>query len=127
MVSTKHLPKFYRESDIVFLPTTYREGLPLTLLEAASTGRALVATDVPGCREVVSDQVNGFLVPPKNVLELTNALRKLLLDPELRRKFGEAGSLIVKEEFSSQIVQTRLSNVYESLLNDSVSYNVLVP
>ena len=121
------MPKFYRESDIVVLPTTYREGLPLTLLEAASTGRALVGTDVPGCREVVSDQVNGFLVPPKNVLELTNALRKLLLDPELRRKFGEAGSVIVRDEFSSQIVQTRLSNVYESLLNDSVSYNVLVP
>jgi glycosyltransferase involved in cell wall biosynthesis len=118
------MPKFYRESDIVVLPTTYREGLPLTLLEAASTGRALVATDVPGCREVVSDQVNGFLVPPKNVLELTNALRKLLLDPELRRKFGEAGSVIVRDEFSSQIVQTRLSNVYETLLNDSDGHNL---
>lgn len=72
----------------------------------------------------MKDQVNGFRVPAKNVLELTNALRKLLLDPELRRKFGEAGSIIVIDEFSSQIVQTRLSNVYESLLNDSVSYNV---
>lgn len=114
------MPKFYRESDIVVLPTSYREGLPLTLLEAASTGRALVATDVAGCREAVQNGVNGFLVPPSNSRELTNALRTLILDRDLRKKFGEAGSRLVLEEFSSDIIQRKLNNVYDSLLNDSV-------
>jgi glycosyltransferase involved in cell wall biosynthesis len=113
------MPKFYRESDIVCLPTQYKEGLPLTLLEAASTGRALVATDVAGCREIVRTGINGFLVPPKTTIELTDALRVLVLDPELRKTFGMESSRIVKEEFSAEIIQEQLVSVYESLLNDS--------
>jgi glycosyltransferase involved in cell wall biosynthesis len=115
------MPKFYRESDIICLPTQYKEGLPLTLLEAASTGRALVATDVPGCREIVRNNINGFLVAPKSVDELVVALRQLILNPDLREKFGITSSQIVSSEFSAQIIQAQLVAVYESLLNDSVS------
>lgn len=113
------MPKFYRESDVICLPTQYKEGLPLTLLEAASTGRALVATDVPGCREIVRDGINGFLVPSKSVTELADALRKLIQSAELRTRFGENSAQIVRGEFASPIIQSQLVGVYESLLNDS--------
>nr|MBA2404378.1 glycosyltransferase family 4 protein [Bdellovibrionales bacterium] len=114
------MPKFYREADLIVLPQQNREGLPLTLLEASSSARAIIATDVPGCREVVRHNVNGLLVPPKNPIELAKALKILIQDAELRKKFGEKGAEIVEKEFSAEIVQKQLSAVYESLLNDSV-------
>ena len=112
------MPKFYKEADIVVLPTQYREGLPLTLLEASSTGRAIIATDAPGCREVIRDHVNGFKIPSKDAVALTNAMRTLILDPELRKQYGGAGSEIVRKEFSSDIVQKQLVNLYENLLTE---------
>lgn len=112
------MPKFYREADIVVLPTEYREGLPLTLLEAASTGRSLVTTNMPGCREIARDGINGFLVPIRDSRALADALRKLITNPELLKKFGLASSEIVSTEFSSSIVQQQLLKVYELLLND---------
>jgi glycosyltransferase involved in cell wall biosynthesis len=115
------MPKFYYEADILCLPTQYKEGLPLTLLEAGSIGRALVATDVPGCREIVKDGVNGFLVRPKDVNHLVQALRSLIIDSNLREQFGLNSSKIVKDEFSSEIIQSQLLEVYRSLLNDSAS------
>ena len=114
------MPKFYREADIVCLPTQYKEGLPLTLLEAASTGRSLIATDVAGCREIVRTNINGFLIPPKSIAPLVDALRVLITDANIRKAFGEASTRIVKEEFSSEIIQGQLVSVYESLLNDSL-------
>lgn len=113
------MPKFYREASIVCLPTNYREGLPLTLLEAASIGRSLVATDIPGCREVVREGVNGFLVPPKNPEKLADALRKLLQSEELRQRFGKASTHLVETEFSSVHVQRQLLAVYDSLFDDA--------
>jgi glycosyltransferase involved in cell wall biosynthesis len=109
------MPKFYQEASIVCLPS-YGEGLPLTMLEAAATGRALVATDVPGCREVVREGVNGFLVPVQDADTLAFALERLLRNKDLREKFGEASHRMVKEEFSSQIVEEKLLTVYSSLL-----------
>jgi glycosyltransferase involved in cell wall biosynthesis len=114
------MPKFYREADIVCLPTQYKEGLPLTLLEAASTGRPLISTDAPGCREIVRPDINGYLVPPKNTLALVDALRILISDSNVRKCFGEASTKIVREEFSAEIIQGQLVTVYESLLNDSM-------
>lgn len=114
------MPRFYREADIVCLPTQYFEGLPLTLLEAASTGRALVATDMPGCREIVRNGINGFLVATKSAAGLADALRELIKNPNLRKEYGENSATIVKEEFSSDIIQGQLVSVYESLLNDSM-------
>ena len=118
------MPKFYREADIVVLPTEYREGLPLTLLEAASTGRALITTDVPGCREIVRDQQNGFLIKPKDVNSLADALRKLLTNPELRSQFGLASTELVRTEFSAEIVQKQLLEVYSSLLEDAEGHGL---
>lgn len=72
---------------IVCLPS-YREGLPKALIEAAAAGRAIVATDVPGCREVVIDGWNGRLVPPRDAAALAAALEQLVHDPELRQRMG---------------------------------------
>ncbi len=121
------MPRFYREASIVCLPTNYREGLPLTLLEAASTGRPLVATDIPGCREVVQTGVNGFLVPPKNSEALAGALRQLLANPELRQKMGQASTELVASEFSSEHVQRQLLAVYDSLFDNALPQTTLSP
>jgi glycosyltransferase involved in cell wall biosynthesis len=112
------MPKFYREADIICLPTLYKEGLPLTLLEAASIGRALIATDVPGCREIVKHEVNGLKVLPKNPELLSEAIKRLVSDTDLRKKYGQAGSAIVRNEFSAEIIQRQLLLTYESLLLD---------
>jgi glycosyltransferase involved in cell wall biosynthesis len=110
------MPKFYRESDIICLPTLYKEGLPLSLLEAASIGRPLIATDVPGCREIVRDGINGYLFPPKSLSDLTNVLKKLILNSEDREKFGKMSTQMVQDEFSGKIIQQKLNSVYEHLI-----------
>jgi glycosyltransferase involved in cell wall biosynthesis len=104
------------KSNIVVLPS-YREGLPKFLLEGAACGRAIVTTDVPGCRDVVRNNINGFLVPPKNVAKLADALEQLINDKKLRLKFGKAGRKIVENEFSEEIVIEKTLNLYKSLLN----------
>ena len=95
---------------------SYREGLPKTLIEAASCGRPIVTTDVPGCREVVTDGVNGFLVPAKNPEALKEALLKLIGDPGLRASMGEASRSRAVSCFSNEIVNEGLWSVYQSAL-----------
>lgn len=101
-------------SNVVCLPS-YREGLPKILLEAASCGRPIVATDVAGCREIVRDGVNGFLVPARSAEALADALEKLILDRELCRRMGIAGRKMVEEKFASEIVNVKTYAVYALL------------
>lgn len=89
----------FRDTNVICLPS-YREGLPRVLLEAASCGRALVANDVPGCREVCRHNENGLLVPPFRPELLADAIEKLVEDHELRHRFALRGRQIVVEEFS---------------------------
>lgn len=93
------MPALLAQSHIVCLPS-YREGLPKALLEAAACGRAIVATDVPGCREAVRHGENGLLVPARDSAALARALRRLIEDPALRRRFGESGRALAEREFS---------------------------
>ena len=93
----------YRAAHIACLPS-YREGLPKSLQEAAACGLPIVTTDVPGCREVVRDGENGILVPHRNVDALAKALLRLITDPALRARMGEAGRRIAENEFSVQRV-----------------------
>jgi len=106
-----------QQSDIVALPS-YREGTPKILLEAASCGLPIVATDIAGCRGVVEDGVNGFLVPVKDSVELAEAIAKLCGDPELRRRMGDKGREIILEGFSSEMVVGRTLEVYRALLEE---------
>jgi glycosyltransferase involved in cell wall biosynthesis len=112
------MPNIYAQSHIVVLPTTYYEGLPRTLVEGAACGRPLVATDIPGCREIILHGENGFLVPPHDPIALAEAIRNLSSDPELRRKMGEKSRLFVIEHFSSHIVNTETLGVYDALMNN---------
>jgi glycosyltransferase involved in cell wall biosynthesis len=103
-------------SHIVCLPS-YREGLPKSLLEALSSGRSIITTDVPGCREVCDDGVNGLLIPARDSLALSNAIEKLVLDPESRKTMGRAGRLRAESEFSNAIVCAQTLDLYRGLLN----------
>ena len=100
-------------SHIACLPS-YREGLPKSLIEAASVGRAIVATDVPGCREVVTHLINGLLVPPRDSKALAAALLVLISDPELRSKMGRENRSKAEREFANEIIIRQTQNVYDS-------------
>jgi len=104
-------------SAIVALPS-YREGLPKVLLEAASAGRPIVATDVPGCREAVLDGWNGYLVPPRDHVRLAGAIRRLLEDPALRARMGANGREMAEKEFRIEKVVASTLAVYDELLGD---------
>lgn len=110
----ENMPAVLQQANIVCLPS-YREGLPKVLLEAASCGRAIVATDVPGCREVVRDGENGFLVPLRSTVELADAIQKLIGNKELRKKMGACGRKIAVNEFSIEKVIKETLSVYDEL------------
>lgn len=102
-------------AHIVCLPS-YREGLPKALLEACASGRPIVATDVPGCREVVRTGENGILVGARDSDALAGALRTLLVDRGLRECMGARGREIAVEEFSLERVIQATLKVYSDLL-----------
>lgn len=104
----------WAQSHIAVLPSR-REGLPKSLLEAAACGRAMVATDVPGCREIVRDEVNGLLVPADDARALAAAIARLSGDAALRRRFAEAARKIVCDEFSSARVGREIVALYDRL------------
>ncbi len=102
-------------SHIVCLPS-YREGLPKSLIEALASGRPVVATDVPGCREVVSHGHNGLLVEPRNALALADAIRKLAVDKDMRMRFGAAGRIRAEHEFSTTQINSQTMDVYSGFV-----------
>jgi glycosyltransferase involved in cell wall biosynthesis len=107
---------FWARAHIAVLPSL-REGLPLSLLEAAACARPIVATDVPGCREIARDGVNALLVPPNDAAALADAIDRLAGDGELRRRFGAAGRRIVEGEFSHLRVGQEIVALYQRLLS----------
>jgi glycosyltransferase involved in cell wall biosynthesis len=106
---------FWARAHIAVLPSL-REGLPMSLLEAAACGRPIVATDVPGCREIARDGVNALLVPPNDAAALANAIDRLAGDAELRRRFGAASRRIVEDEFSHVRIGQQIVALYRRLL-----------
>ena len=108
------MPEVFAQSNIVVLPS-YREGLPKVLLEAASCGRAIVGTDVSGCREIVRHNINGLLVPPHDSKSLADALKILIENPKLRAKMGRHGRKLVKAEFSEEIVVRQTMELYKKI------------
>lgn len=109
------IPDIWRKSTIAVLPSYYREGIPRSLLEAASSGRPIVTTDMPGCREIVEQDSNGLLVPPRDVVALANALEKLVDDPGLRERMGKAGRDLVVGEFTERKVVRQTMEIYKEL------------
>ena len=113
------VPAVWRQAAIAVLPSYYREGIPRSLLEAASSGRPVVTTDMPGCREIVEDGINGYLVPPRDVVALADALEKLLRDPLLRERMGRAGRERVLQHFTERQVVAQTLATYQALLERS--------
>ena len=109
------IEKVWARAHIAVLPSR-REGLPKSLLEAAAFGRPIVATDVPGCREIARHDVNAFLVPPDDPVALADAIAVLARDPALRARLGAAGRAMVEDEFSSRRGSgTDIVALYDSL------------
>ena len=106
---------FWRRAHIAVLPSL-REGLPMSLLEAAACGRPLVATDVPGCREIARDGVNAVLVPPNDAAALAAAIGRLADNAYLRRRFGAASRRMVEDEFSHVRIGQDIVALYQRLL-----------
>jgi glycosyltransferase involved in cell wall biosynthesis len=105
--------KVLSEAHIVVLPS-YREGLPKSLIEACAVGRPIVTTDVPGCRDVVQEGVNGFLVPVKNGQAIAEALAKLIESETLRMAMGKRGRVIAEQKFSIESVLNKTFAIYEN-------------
>lgn len=110
------MPEVYREATLVCLPS-YREGLPRVLLEAAATGRAVVTTDAPGCREVVNANVNGWLAQPRDVTTLAEALREALTRPDLRQRYAAEGRHRVETLYAADIIIGQTLAIYDELLS----------
>jgi glycosyltransferase involved in cell wall biosynthesis len=105
----------YAQSNIVALPSFY-EGLPTSLIEAAACGRALIASDIRGCREVVEHGVNGLLVKPGDPMALAKAIEELVTDQDLRTKMGIASREKAVKTFSIDVVNQKTLEIYHHYL-----------
>ncbi|PXW23656.1 glycosyltransferase family 4 protein [Paraburkholderia caballeronis] len=112
---TADVRPYIADADCVVLPS-YREGVPRTLMEAGAMGRPVVATDVPGCREVVADRDNGLLCEARNAASLAAALKKMLdMDAGARRAMGERGRKKIEKEFDERAVVQRYRELVRQL------------
>ena len=110
----KDIPTLYSRSHIICLPS-YREGLPKTLLEAAAASRAVVTTDVPGCRDAIIPNITGLLVPVRDSEALANAIQDLIKHPEKRKIMGKAGRELAKKEFAIENIVDAHLKIYKDL------------
>ena len=104
----------WRACHFAVLPS-HREGLPMSLLEAAACGRPMIATDTPGCREVVLKDQTGLLVPIEDPNALAEAIRKLAASPALRARYGKAARQLVVDKLSAKIIGSSIVRLYEDL------------
>jgi glycosyltransferase involved in cell wall biosynthesis len=112
----QEMSHIFKQANIVCLPSHGGEGVPKVLIEAAASGRAIVTTDVPGCRDIVRQGINGMLVPPRNVAALAKALEELLENPSLRQQMARRGREIAANEFSQEVVIHETLALYKELL-----------
>ena len=110
------MKEVFARCHIVTLPS-YGEGLPTVLMEAAACSRPIVATDIPGCRNVVRHGKTGLLVPVNDSRTLAQALQSLISDDDLRRQFGMKGRQHVEEHFSQRLINDQTIQVYEDLIS----------
>ena len=107
------MPVLLGSSAICVLPSYYGEGVPRSLIEAAATGLPLVTTNMPGCREICRDGVNGILIPPRDASALAAAIIRLLDDAVLRKTMGARSRTIAVEEFGEESVIAETMKIYE--------------
>ena len=113
----KDVRPFLRDCTAFVLPS-YHEGIPKTALEAMATGRPVITTDAPGCREVVTDGENGFLLPIKNAEAVAEAMERFICDPALAAKMAAVSRRIAEEKYDVRLVNKTICETME--INDSV-------
>jgi glycosyltransferase involved in cell wall biosynthesis len=117
----------WRSCHFAVLPS-HREGLPVSLLEAAACGRPMIATDAPGCREIVIEDQTGLLVPIEDPAALARAITHLAASPELRARYGQAARQLVVSKLSAKIIGTSIVQLYDQLtLEPSRTYQPPAP
>ncbi|MFK2823425.1 glycosyltransferase family 4 protein [Arcobacter sp. YIC-80] len=107
-----NISKVFSDSNIVVLPS-YREGLPKVLIEAAASGRAVVTTDVTGCRDAIESNITGLLCNLKDSKSLAESIEKLIVDNKLRNSMGKAGRKLAIKEFDINKVIEKHFDIYE--------------
>lgn len=108
----------WARSHVAVLPS-YREGMPKSMLEAASSGRPLIVTDVPGCRDLVRDGQNGLLVPVQDSKALATAMIRLAADQSLRRLMGHNARKDAEEKFSDQVIEQATRELYQRIFRQA--------
>jgi glycosyltransferase involved in cell wall biosynthesis len=110
----------YGSFDLFVLPS-YREGFPRSAMEAAASGLPVIATDIRGCRQVVSHRETGLLVPLHDPVRLASAIEELVVDSALRRRMGTAARRKAEAEFDDRAVVSKTLEAYERVLNPATS------
>jgi glycosyltransferase involved in cell wall biosynthesis len=105
----------WTEAQIAVLASLGGEGLPKTLLEAAACGRAIVATDIPGTRDIARDGISAILVPPGDVDALAAALKRLTQDSALRQLYAAAGRQLTESHYSDPVIMAETESLYRAL------------
>ena len=111
--SRNDIPDILREADVFVLPTYYREGIPRSILEALSIGMPIITTDTPGCRETVVYGKNGYLIPPKDLNSLIDAMEKILEEPSNINSMGKESRKMAEERFDVRLVNQSLLGILE--------------
>jgi glycosyltransferase involved in cell wall biosynthesis len=109
------MPALYASAIIIVYPSWYGEGIPRVLLEAAACGKPIITTDHPGCREAVTDNDNGFLVPVKNAQATADAIEKLLNDKALQERMGRRSRERAESEFDINLIARQTADIYKKL------------
>jgi glycosyltransferase involved in cell wall biosynthesis len=106
------VPRFYAAMDVFCLPT-YREGYPVSVMEASAMGLPCIVTDIRGCREAVVYGVTGLIIPPRHAAALEQAMEHLLASPERRAAMGRAALDRAREQFDRRRVVARTIQIYQ--------------
>jgi glycosyltransferase involved in cell wall biosynthesis len=111
------VPALLGLADLFVLPTEYREGIPRVLLEAGLAGLPIVATDMPGCSDVVTDRSNGFLVPPRDAGALAARILDVLADRRAAQDMGSRSVELVRREFGLPSIVEQYADLYREVLS----------
>ena len=106
--------KVYKSIDIVVLPS-WREGLSKSLLEASAMGLPIITTDVPGCKNIITNEYSGLLIPVKDQLSLKKAIKKFLEDEKLAINYGQKARKVVIKKFTTNIINNQILKLYENV------------